>query len=202
MAATKGERTRERIVATAAELFNRRGYAAASMADLMEATGLEKGGIYRHFGSKDDLALAAFDHAVALQAARFQAYVEAERGAVARLAALGRAMASVVLDPVLPGGCPLLNTTVESDEGEEPVTRELRSRTRAAMRRLLAYARRIAEAGVATGELRADVDAAAEAEFLVATMEGGVLLSRLFDDRRHVRAAAARVERQARSLAR
>jgi TetR/AcrR family transcriptional repressor of nem operon len=53
-ATTKGERTRARIVATAAPLFNQRGYVGASMADLMAATGLEKGGIYRHFESKDD----------------------------------------------------------------------------------------------------------------------------------------------------
>ena len=29
----------------------------------MEETGLEKGGIYRHFESKEDLAVAAFDYA-------------------------------------------------------------------------------------------------------------------------------------------
>ena len=68
MAATKGERTREGIVAAAAPLFNQRGYAASSMSDVMAATGLEKGGIYRHFESKDELALAAFDHTLPLSA--------------------------------------------------------------------------------------------------------------------------------------
>ena len=33
------------------------------MADLMEATGLEKGGIYRHFPSKEAVAAEAFDDA-------------------------------------------------------------------------------------------------------------------------------------------
>ena len=33
------------------------------MSELMAATGLEKGGLYRHFESKQDLAAAAFDYA-------------------------------------------------------------------------------------------------------------------------------------------
>ena len=44
--------SRQRIVAEAATLFNQRGFEGGSMADLMEATGLEKGGIYRHFSTK------------------------------------------------------------------------------------------------------------------------------------------------------
>ena len=61
----KGELTRERIIAQAAPLFNQRGFAGCSMQDVMEATGLEKGGLYRHFSSKEELAAEAFRYAVA-----------------------------------------------------------------------------------------------------------------------------------------
>ena len=37
--------------------------AKAALSDLMRATGLGKGGIYRHFESKQELARDAFDHA-------------------------------------------------------------------------------------------------------------------------------------------
>src|ERR1700744_5697137 len=60
---TKGEQTRSRIVAAAAPIFNRCGYEGSSLADLMAATGLQKGGIYRHFASKEELAAEAFDYA-------------------------------------------------------------------------------------------------------------------------------------------
>lgn len=53
-AMSKGEKTRQRIVAEAATLFNERGFEGGSLTDLMDATGLEKGGIYRHFSSKED----------------------------------------------------------------------------------------------------------------------------------------------------
>src|SRR5258708_11638464 len=59
----KGEQTRQEIIRKAAPLFNQRGYDGAALSDLMEATGLEKGGIYRHFDSKQQLAAEAFDYA-------------------------------------------------------------------------------------------------------------------------------------------
>ena len=45
----------------AAPIFNQHGYEGSSLNDLMEATGLKKGGIYRHFASKEELAAEAFD---------------------------------------------------------------------------------------------------------------------------------------------
>ncbi|MBV9881110.1 MAG: TetR/AcrR family transcriptional regulator [Gemmatirosa sp.] len=199
--ATKGERTRDRIVAAAAPLFNQRGYVGASLADLMAATGLEKGGIYRHFESKDALALAAFDHAVALHRRRLVARVAATTGAVARLTALVDAMAGVADDPAVPGGCPLLNTAIETDDGAGSSHAELRKRTRLAMRRLLGYVRRLIERGVADGELDPAVDAALEAAMLVATMEGALMLAKLYDDPRYVTQAATRLARQAAAMA-
>jgi AcrR family transcriptional regulator len=56
---TKGELTRKRIVEAAAPIFNQHGYEGSSLNALMEATGLKKSGIYRHFardrgaGAKD-----------------------------------------------------------------------------------------------------------------------------------------------------
>src|SRR4030088_3203913 len=59
---TKGEQTRREIVQKAAPLFNQKGYEGTSLSDLMKATGLQKGGIYRHFSSKEELATEAFDY--------------------------------------------------------------------------------------------------------------------------------------------
>ena len=51
----KGEQTRKEIIRKAAPIFNRKGYDGAALSDLMRATGLEKGGIYRHFGTSRSL---------------------------------------------------------------------------------------------------------------------------------------------------
>ena len=61
---SKGEQTRQRIIEEAATIFNQRGYEATSMQDVMDATGLEKGGLYRHFVSKEELAAEALRYAL------------------------------------------------------------------------------------------------------------------------------------------
>ncbi|MFL5639762.1 MAG: TetR/AcrR family transcriptional regulator, partial [Gemmatimonadaceae bacterium] len=50
---------RERIVATAAQLFRERGFEGIGVADLMKEAGLTHGGFYGHFASKDDLIAEA-----------------------------------------------------------------------------------------------------------------------------------------------
>ncbi|WP_343209037.1 TetR/AcrR family transcriptional regulator [Anaerolentibacter hominis] len=51
----KGENTRNRIRETALGLFSERGYLAVSMQDICAACGLSKGGLYRHYESKEQL---------------------------------------------------------------------------------------------------------------------------------------------------
>src|SRR6266404_7078605 len=125
---SKGEQTRQRIVAEAASLFNRRGYHGSSLQDLMEATGLEKGGIYRHFSSKEELAALAFDHA-------WNEALEARQHGIDGISnhvdKLKQFIANFVeRRPSVPGGCPLLNTAIDTDDGN-PVLRE---RARKALR--------------------------------------------------------------------
>ncbi|MEM7409595.1 MAG: TetR/AcrR family transcriptional regulator [Myxococcota bacterium] len=52
------ERTRERILASAARLFRRKGFDAAGIDEIMAGAGLTRGGFYAHFQSKADLFAA------------------------------------------------------------------------------------------------------------------------------------------------
>jgi len=51
--------TRQRILESARRLFNTRGFAEVSIAEVMEHAGLTHGGFYRHFRDKDELYAAA-----------------------------------------------------------------------------------------------------------------------------------------------
>jgi len=201
MSDTKGRRTKERILRTAAPLFNRRGYAGPSLSDLMEATGLEKGGIYRHFDSKDEIALAAFDHTVRMQGELIRAHMlAARREPVAQMVAVAEAIASLAENPAVEGGCPLLNTAVECDDAEGKLYRQLRSRARREMSRLMDSVKRIVAEGIEAGELVSAADPEAEASALIATMEGALMLSKLYNDPAHAQNAVARVRERAESL--
>ena len=88
-------------------------------------------------------------------------------------------------NPPIPGGCPLLNTAIESDDAH-PVLLE---RARRAMD---GWRQRIHDAirdGIATGELRKDIDADVVATRFIATLEGGVMLSKLYGDPVHIHRA-------------
>src|ERR1043165_9277524 len=106
MATTKGERTRQRILDEVGPLFNERGYQATALADVMAATGLTKGGLYNHFGSKDELALAAYERNAAVQADLIADAVRVATGAVDKLCALVGAFRTFAHEPPYPGGCP------------------------------------------------------------------------------------------------
>ncbi|HEX8696726.1 MAG TPA: TetR/AcrR family transcriptional regulator [Longimicrobium sp.] len=186
-----GELTRENIIRQAASLFNRQGFAGSSMSDIMEATGLQKGGIYRHFESKEALALEAFDYAVDCMAKRFAAALEGKRDAVERLNAIVDVFAELPENPPVPGGCPVMNAGIENDDGN-PVLRE---RARRAMDGLRDLIRRTAEGGVARGQLRADVDCDLLATVMISTLEGAVALSKLYGDPQHARRAAEHLRR-------
>lgn len=172
---TKGERTREAIVARASEIFNVRGYAATSIADILAATGLEKGGLYNHFASKDDLALAAFDHAVATLRARYRTESVRETGARASLENFLDTFCANASHPAIRGGCPLLNTAVETTDGHPA----LRKRVRAAFARMRGELEATIVRGIDAGELDARTDPAALASLMVCSLEGAVMLGRL-----------------------
>ena len=55
------EMTIQRILDTAERLFIEKGYDAASLQDIIDATGLSKGAIYHHFSSKEDIFYSVCD---------------------------------------------------------------------------------------------------------------------------------------------
>lgn len=175
---TKGEETRQHIVERAAALFNVHGYAASSISDVMATTGLQKGGIYRHFDSKEQLALAAFDYAQAQYTARIEAWVQREEDALAQLIAFCRAFVSLTVDPLLPGGCPIMNALIETADGDP----QLREHALQVVSDWEAIVRRIVARGIAQGVLRSDIDGQAVATMLIGAIEGAVMLSRAHHD--------------------
>jgi AcrR family transcriptional regulator len=186
-----GDETRENIIRKAAALFNQHGFAGSSMSDIMAATGLQKGGIYRHFESKEQLALEALDYAVRVMGDRFRDALDGPRNAIDRLRAIVSVFARIPTDPPVPGGCPVMNAGIENDDGNPA----LRARARAAMDDLRALVVRTAARGQERGEVRADVDPQELASVLISTLEGAVMMSKLYDDPVHVRRAAEHLER-------
>jgi AcrR family transcriptional regulator len=61
LSAAKYDARRLEIVDVAARVFARQGFHATSIDDLVEATGLKRGGLYHYISSKEDLLIAAHE---------------------------------------------------------------------------------------------------------------------------------------------
>ena len=172
----KGERTKHEIVRNAAPLFNTKGYEGTSLSDLMAATGLQKGGIYRHFASKEELAAEAFDYA-------WEKAVSGRLDGVANVSnsvdRIKKMIANFVerRSGLVAGGCPLLNTAIEADDGNVL----LRARARKALQ---AWRERIADV-VKLGKKKHEIDAGTDprklSQVVIGSLEGALMISRIED---------------------
>jgi TetR/AcrR family transcriptional repressor of nem operon len=186
---TKGEQTRRKIVEAAAPIFNKRGYEGSSLSELMEATGLKKGGIYRHFSSKEELAAEAFDYTwEAAWKARLLNVDEKANG----IEKLRQLIASFVehRSPVA-GGCPILNTAIDADDGN-PV---LRAHVTKALRSWLSRLQTIVDQAQVRGETQPGVDPKAVATLIVASLEGALMMSRIQRNDEAIRRVQAHLDR-------
>jgi len=57
----RAERTRNTILDAAAEVFDERGFAGASLSEILTKAGVTKGALYFHFSSKEELAMALIE---------------------------------------------------------------------------------------------------------------------------------------------
>jgi AcrR family transcriptional regulator len=191
----RGEATRQRIIERAAPIFNQHGYAGTALSELMEATGLQKGGIYRHFSGKEELAEEAFRFAWANARRRRMEGVLAAASNTEKLRLLVR---NFVRGPrTLAGGCPLMNTAVDADD----TSPALLSLARKAFREWRGTIVKIIREGQRAGEFRRDVSAVSAATLMMGSLEGALLITRIEGNRTALHAAERQLEAWIRTLA-
>ena len=180
----------------AAELFAERGIAGTSVDEVLAAAGAGKGQFYHYFRSRDELAAAAVGH----RCAQVVAGLTEVLGGVSSLAGLEQALAGLVAGFEEAGmpGCPI------GTLGTEVAGRNEEARLQAvagfdAWERLLAGALERMRQG---GELRADARPAVLATGLLASIEGGMVLSQARKDMASLRIAVDTGLAQVRTWAR
>lgn len=151
----KGERTRERILEHAAAMASRDGLEGLTIGGLAEEVGLSKSGLYAHFESKEHLQVDVLRREID----RFREIVvrpalAAPRGEP-RVRVLFERWLAWGSDSGMPGGC--LITSAASELDDRPgAPRDLLAAT---LREWVETVVEVAEAAVAEGHFRADLDA-------------------------------------------
>ncbi|WP_265562104.1 TetR/AcrR family transcriptional regulator [Sphingomicrobium arenosum] len=183
--ASKGERTRSRIMDIAYESIVQKGFAATSIEELVEAAGITKSGFFYHFKDKNDLARHLFDR-----------FLSEDEEIVATLEERARGLADDPLQSFLiflnlyaqlmdemeefHPGCMVASVAYQEqlfDSALKEMNVEYLLRMRERFERWLGEIRQ-------RHEPRGSVEAADLADMLTGTVEGAIILSRsLRDDR-------------------
>ena len=120
-----GERSRAAILDAATRLATIEGLDGLSIGRLADHIGMSKSGLYAHFGSKEQLQLAAVDTAVQIFADAVILPAREVEGAFGRLDALCENFLAYLEKPVFPGGCFFASAEAELDTHPGPVREKL-----------------------------------------------------------------------------
>ena len=191
MSVSKGEETREAVLAEALAQSSRVGLRGITIGNLADSLGMSKSGLFSHFGSKEGLQTAVLEFAAdhfarlvirpALREARGEPRL---RMLFERWLGWGG-----YSDYALPGGCIFVSVASEFDD--EPDT-PVRDKVVTTERDLLDTIETIVRGGVTEGQFREDTDAAAFAQDMLSIVLGYNFSARLLrDDAAAERARAA-----------
>jgi TetR/AcrR family transcriptional repressor of nem operon len=170
----RSEATRQAIIESTAELFNKRGFAATSVTDLEKATGLTKGSIYGNFENKEAVALAVFDYNLQLKVDYMQK--EQDKCSTYKAKVLSHILVHYpsAKAPFTPGGCPMQNTAIQCAD----INTEL---TKRAADGLLTWTKEITsliQAGIVAEEFKKETDSTGVALEIISLIEGAALFAR------------------------
>ncbi len=175
---SNAEHTKQKIIEIAAIIFNQNGYIGTSIADIVKSTGIHKGGIYKHFKNKDEIAVAAFDYSLGLIVTAAVDRVGKEETAIDRLIAFVNTFKGFTSEPICVGGCPVLNMAVESDDTHP----EMRIHVQNAVNGIRALIGSIVELGIRQGEIVAGTDIEQVSTIIFVTIEGAIMMSKLYSN--------------------
>ncbi|RKT17291.1 TetR family transcriptional regulator [Streptomyces sp. 1114.5] len=161
--------TRQTVLLAAAEVFDERGYAAATMSEILDRAGVTKGALYFHFRSKEELALAVIEG----QGAWIAGWEPASDSSVQNLIDLGYAFARALQsDPLVRGS---IRLTIEHGSFTQPQI--------AAYQGWMDLVRALLEQARDAGDLHPGIDLVAASGVITGAVTGIQLSSQVLADR-------------------
>ena len=171
--------TRVLLLREAETLFRTRGYAAFSYADLSERVGVRKASIHHHFPTKEALGAAFIDDYLERFTSELATIERRRADARGRL----RLYARLFSGGLERGMLPLCGTL---SAGAVTLPESLKARVRRFFDMHLEWLERTVRDGIASGQLRSDLDPGKAALLIFSTVEGASFVAWALGDNRHV----------------
>jgi TetR/AcrR family transcriptional regulator, transcriptional repressor for nem operon len=169
------EATKEKILKKSGVLFNTKGYKATSISDITDATGYTKGAIYRHFTSKEELEKQTLMHLSTIMFEETKHRIKAQLNAGDKLRAVFKYFESYVTEPVVKGGCPLMNAAIEADDAHP----SLKKAALGILDILRNSVLTVLENGIRYKQIKPGIDKEFYATVIIASLEGAIMMSKL-----------------------
>ncbi|MCF6279421.1 MAG: TetR/AcrR family transcriptional regulator [Flavobacteriaceae bacterium] len=179
---SKSEKTRCFIIEKTAPIFNKNGYSATSMSDIVTATKLTKGAIYGNFKNKEEVALASFEYNVRFIIDKIKNITKTIDSPVARLYAITNFYRNYYTHIVHFGGCPILNVGVDANHTNP----KLFKRVKEVVLKMQYNISTIIENGQAQNEIKKEVDAMLYGSRIFSLIEGAIFTSVILKEEKYL----------------
>jgi TetR/AcrR family transcriptional repressor of nem operon len=171
--ATKGTRTRRKIIENSLQLFSVKGYYNTSVSDILDATGLTKGGLYGHFASKEDIWYAVYEEAVSIWKGLVFKGIRSDSDPLERVEKfIENDLINYLGADVFEGGCFFLNMLVELSGQSASMSRQILR----GFVRLSALLRSWLQEAAREGLLKEALDFKETANFIIISLNGAAAL--------------------------
>jgi TetR/AcrR family transcriptional regulator, transcriptional repressor for nem operon len=167
---------RERLLEAGLETLHRRGFNGCGVQEIASTAGVPKGSFYNHFESKEELGAAVIERYWKQRAgSALRLLDEPEFGPRERLRRYFSALADKMGKRAYSGGCLIGNLGAELSDQSELI----RVGVEAAFARWVEALELCIREGQSGGAIRADIDAAVLASFLINAWEGAMLRAKV-----------------------
>jgi len=179
---SKADKTKELIIERTAGIFNTKGFSGTSLTDMTDVTGLTKGSIYGNFKNKNEVALEAFKFNLQIMNHLFETEMAKKHTFRDKLLVYTEILNNFSESKFPLGGCPILNTAVESDDTHP----ELKQK---AQKALLEWKEKIGDLlqkGIKASEFKPGLNVEQVAITMLATIEGAIMIRKLTDNQKYI----------------
>ena len=178
--AKEGKGTREALIEAATRLIHLKGYQNTSLDDVLSTSGVGKGNFYHYFRSKEDLGYAILDRVVEafLERALKPCFADRDGQRIAQIRCFIARIRDAQHERNCVGGCVFGNLAAELADVHEG----FRDRLAGLFARWGSHLTEVLEDAQRRGEVSAACRPESVAHFLVASLEGAILLTKLTKD--------------------
>lgn len=187
---TKSDHTKQYILETVAPIFNKNGYAATSLNDLTNATGLSKGSIYGNFKNKEELAIAAFKFTIKKLMNLITNHINQSDSPLQKLYLISGFYRGYHKIIKTYGGCPVLNVGIDANNQNS----ELFQNVRLVIKRIQNDFANIIKNGIAAGEISKKINAMQYAKRFDSMIQGAIFMAYTMDDEFYLKDAMDHID--------